>query len=305
MTQERTSLITALALVLTVAGPGPALAGPLSGAGTLSMGLSTLHRVQALRSDAPASDQLAEVLQIERLIAVLAAEGRAQGADLGAEMFDPISAARWRASVAAVHDPERMRATFLAAFDAAILWKPDDIAAIAAFFGRAEGARLLDLEMSARTALIDPAASDAASVAWQRIVAQDPARSAALNRFVQVNDLIEANVAGGMNANLAFLRGLGEAGGGVGARDEQGLLADIWSQEEVIRAETSDWLLPYLALAYRPLATTELEAYSDFCASPAGQALNRAMLTAFDALFVQISTELGRAAGRSMSGSDL
>lgn len=294
---------------LMLCAPAPLGAGPAGDrawAGAMPLWQATTEA--GAKTPTP-SQHLAKALRLDRLIDVLSEEGRAQGGDLGADLFDPVSAARWRAAVEAIHQPARMRAIFDAALDGALAGQQPAVEAIAAYFAQPEQGRILDLELDARQALVDPALSDAAALAWQRIDAADAPRAAALRRFVQVNDLIEANVAGGMNANLAFLRGMAEtteAGApGLGPQDEAGLLADIWSQEEVIRAETEDWLMPYLALAYRPLGTEAVDAYSDFCASAPGQALNRALLAAYDALFVAISADLGRAAGRMMAGSDL
>jgi hypothetical protein len=92
-----------------------------------------------------------------------------------------------------------------------------------------------------------------------------------LRRFAEANDLIESNVAGALNANLAFLKAMAEAGGGgtVGG-DAEAMLAEVWGQEAAVRAETEAWLFPFLALAYQPLSDSDLEAYVAFSETPEG-----------------------------------
>ena len=63
--------------------------------------------------------------------------------------------------------------------------------------------------------------------------------------------------------------------------------------------------LPFLMLAYQPLSDQELDAYIAFSTTPAGQKANRAVFAAFDAMFVQVSKELGQSAGRLMAGQDI
>lgn len=295
-------------------GQGIRLAWVLVGAmiGVASVGLSSAPSMaqqapqpvpQVSKAESVAAD-LAPLLQTRRLMQALSAEGLAQGDDLGAGMFDRVTAARWRAVVAALHDPARMQPIFEAAFDAAIAPRRDALGGISDWLASDLGARIAGLEIEARLALIEPAVLDAAMLGYQRLRSEDAGRAEDLRRFVAVNDLIEANVAGGMNANLAFLRGMAE-GAGEGPVDEAGVLADLWSQQDEIRLETEDWLMPYLALAYQPLSDEDLRAYIAFCETPAGRAFNHALLSAYEALFTQISLDLGRAAGRMMAGSDL
>ena len=86
---------------------------------------------------------------------------------------------------------------------------------------------------------------------------------------------------------------------------EDQMLAEVWSAETDVRAETEDWLYPFLNLAYQPLTEAELQDYVAFSRSDAGQRLNRAMFVAFDAVFTEISHDLGQALGREMQGQAL
>ena len=110
---------------------------------------------------------------------------------------------------------------------------------------------------------------------------------------------------GAMNANLAFYRGLSESGAFPAEMTEDQMLSDVWAQEPDVRAETTDWLYPFLSLAYQPLSDDQLEAYIAFSETAAGDRLNGALFAAFDKVFTQISYDLGRAAAGQMQGEDI
>src|SRR3989338_6090678 len=94
---------------------------------------------------------------------------------------------------------------------------------------------------------------------------------------------------GALNANLAYYRAMSNAGGFGDRVPEDQMLAEVWAQEADLRSETVEWLFPYLALAYSPLSTEDLQAYLDFSASAGGRRANALIFAAFDAVFVEIS----------------
>lgn len=249
-------------------------------------------------------EQLSDILMIGSVIEVMRAEGIAYGDEMGDQMFPGRDGAQWQALVATIYDPDTLRKRFDAGFEAALAGS-SQIAAIGAFFGSELGQRVLRLEIEARRALLDEEAEAAARLAYAGMVADGGPRIAALEQFVEANDLVESNVMGALNANLAFYRGMAEAGSPADAMPQDELLAEVWAQEPDIRAETVDWLYPYLALAYKQLSDAELQAYVDFSESPAGQAVNAALFAAFDAVFVTVSRDLGRAAVVQMQGQEL
>jgi len=57
----------------------------------------------------------------------------------------------------------------------------------------------VSFEISARRALLDDAIEEAAKVIWQDLQGEFDPRTELIERFVEVNDLIEENVAGAMN----------------------------------------------------------------------------------------------------------
>lgn len=248
---------------------------------------------------------LSDTMQIGAVMEVMRQEGLDYGTTLEAEMFPGKGGAEWRAVVALIYDASAMSAQFDAVFAAGLAGSASDIAAMQAFFGGALGQRIVTLELEARRALVDDAVEQAAGVALDDMIASDDPRLAALRRFAETNDLVELNVAGALNANLAFYQGLSEGGAFGDPLDEGEMLAEVWAQEGDLRAETETWLYAYLALAYQPLSDADLAAYQAFSETKAGQAVNAAAFAAFDQVFNRISRELGRAAARQMQGEDI
>ncbi|NUB46584.1 DUF2059 domain-containing protein [Fertoebacter nigrum] len=247
---------------------------------------------------------LTEALMIGPVIDVMRAEGLDYGSSLEGELFGGSGGARWQAVVGMIYDTATMRERFDAVFAAELATDPE-LEAMLSFFGSAQGQRILTLELEARRALMDEAAEEAAKVAVEDMIADADPRMEVLRRFAEANDLIESNVAGALNSNLAFFKGMSEGGAFGDAMTEEQMLADVWGQEPEIRTETTDWLFPYLALAYGPLPDEDMQAYLAFSETPAGQRLNAAVFAAFDKVFTAISYDLGRAAARQMQGEDI
>lgn len=254
---------------------------------------------------AAAVAELSATMRIADILDVLREEGIAYGATLEEDMFPGSGGAGWQAQTARIHDGLRMREAFGQAMMVALAKEPDLIVEMQAFFGSDLGQRVLSLELAARRALLDDAAEEAAQIAWEDLQAEGGPRVAALERFAEVNDLIESNVMGAMNASLAFYAGLAEGGAYDEEITEDQVLSDVWSQEEDIRRQTAEWLFPYLALSYEPLSDEELQAYITFSETEAGQALNVALFVAFDAVFTPISKALGLAVAKQMQGQDI
>ncbi len=285
----------------------PALA-PLALGLALGLGAPGQAGAQSPAPNPPAEaglPTLAETLAIGEVIAIMREEGIDYGRSLEAEMFPGRGGADWQRIVALIYDETTMRRRFDEAFGQAMAGDEATLAAALAFFGDARGQHFIRLEIDARRALLDDAVEDAAKARVDEMIAARDPRLQLIRRFVEANDLIEANVAGALNANLAFYRGMVEVGAFGEETAEADMLADVWGQEEQIRAETEGWLMPYLTLAYGPASDADLEAYIAFSQSPEGQRLNRALFAAFDAVFGKVSQDLGRAAARQMLGQDI
>lgn len=248
-------------------------------------------------------DRLVAALDLPGVLAVMRQEGLAYAADLESEMLGGRAGAGWQAAVSEIYDAGRLEATVRPVFAEALAGH--DVAAMTAFFDAPLGRRIVALEIDAREAFLEEAVEEAAKLRVAEMEADQDPRLAQVAAFVAAGDLIEANVAGGLNTSLAFWRGLGD--GGFPSRDmpEEDMLAQVWSQEPEIRAETTDWLRAYLTLAYEPLSDAELDAYIAFARTPPGQALNRALFAAFDRMFADVSYRLGREVARGLAGQEL
>ncbi|MDO9525141.1 MAG: hypothetical protein Q7J57_06300 [Gemmobacter sp.] len=244
-------------------------------------------------------------LDLERLVAVLHSEGVKYGDDLEDELFGGAGGARWDAIVADVHDQARMKRILTDRLSTDLAGQEAAVARMVTFLEADPGKRIVALELSAREALLEDSVRDAAEINWQDMLDEKEPRTDLIRRFSDVNDLIEMNVAGGMNSNLAFFKGMVAGGAPDPALNETDMMADLWAQEPRIRQDTEDWLFPYLAMAYQPLSDADLDAYIAFSESPEGQMLNAALFAAFDVLFVSVSQDLGFAAARFAQGEDL
>lgn len=252
----------------------------------------------------PAVAQLIETMRIDEVIGVLQAEGLDYGASIEEQMFPGAGGAGWKATVARIYDPVAMKAAFAGRLARGLQGKDADVAKMEAFFASDLGQQVLKLELEARRALLDDETESAAELAWSDLDAEGGVRANMIRDFARVNDLVDSNVMGALNANLAFYQGMA-SGAGNSEVGEDEMLADVWGQEPDIRRETETWVYPYLNLAYGSLSEAELQAYIDFSATPEGQVLNTALFAAFDAVFTPISRALGHAAGVELSGQDI
>ena len=183
--------------------------------------------------------------------------------------------------------------------------EPARIDPLISFFQTDLGQRIVQLEVSARRAMLDPSVEAAAREYLALMQDEQAPRLDMLVEFATVNDLVEANVSAALNANYAFYTGLNDAGAFGEARSEDELLREIWQQEEDIRLETELWVMSYLALAYQPLSDEEMQAYLDFSATQACLHMNAQLFAAFDIIFRIISREMGLAAAAFMAGEDI
>ncbi len=253
---------------------------------------------------------LGDVLQMDKTLTIMSREAVANAAEVAPDLFGGASPAKWTDAVATLFDPVTARA----AFDAGLLpamtsANQGDLQQALDYFNTPMGQRMLDLELSAREALLDPDVEAAAKQSWADLLA-DPMPASAqraqlIRDIVAATDLIESNVSSAMNGNFAFFQGLAEAGGFAAQMTQDDMLAEVRGQEAELRADTADWLYPFLAMAYTPLSDDELRGYIAFSKSPAGQALNGVLFLAFDEMGAAQSRGMGLAAGRLMVGQDI
>lgn len=247
--------------------------------------------------------RILELLQTDALFDILQQEGVAYGEDLATELFEAGPDPIWRAEVSMINAPTRLRALFEEGFVKAL--SAESHAGIVAFYTTDLGQRIVTLELEARRAMLDKAVEDVALAEFDEAFANGDPRATDIVEFMQAADLIEPNVSGGLNANLAFYRALVDGGAFPYEITEQDMLTDVWAQEAQVREEMLTWLGGYLYLAYGPLGDDELATYRAFATSPDGHALTTALFAGFDPVFARVSQDLGAAAARRMSGQEL
>lgn len=266
----------------------------------LALGLALALAAPGAHAD-PA--RISHLLHTDALFTILQKEGVAYGRDLAEEMTGEPSDPGWVAEVEAIHAPARLQPAYQDIFAAAL--KGADQAAIETWLTSDTGKRVVEHEISAREALLDPDAEDAAIAAAETAQAQGDHRFAAVERIIEAAGLIEPNVVGGMNANLAFYRAMAEGGAFPYEVTESDMLADVAAQEEEIRADVTSWIQGYLFLAYGSLPADDLDRIARFSASAPGQALLRAQFEGFDLVYEESSAALGAALARRMTAAEL
>lgn len=282
---------------LAAARPERARRGTRAGLATI---LCLIATTLPLRAD-PA--RILELLRIEPLFSILQRESLIYGDDLASEILGKAEDPRWRAEVAELHDPARLLPPFRAEFAAQLPTAQE--AAIEAWLGSDLGRRIVGLELSAREAMLDPGVEEAAIARAAEADAAGDARMAAVRRLIAASDLIEANVIGGMNANLAFYRAMAAGGGFPYELTEADVVLEVAAQEPEIRADVGAWIEGYMFLALGPLSDAELAEATAFFASESGRALVAAEFAGFDLVYETSSAELGAALARRLAGQEL
>lgn len=246
---------------------------------------------------------LFDLLSMQGFIEIIAEEGVGYGSALEEELFPRRGGPAWNETVEKLYAPARLEDALIEELNLGLT--DNDLIKITAFYESELGQRIVGLEVAARRAMMDDAVEDAASEEWMAMEERGDARWQLLTAFVEGSDLIEANVAGAMTSNFAFYQGLVEGHAFDFTLTEEGILADVWSQEDRIRTTTTDWAYSFASLAYQPLTDDEFAQYLSFVETPEGKALNAALLAAFNDEFVKISRELGFSAARHISGDDI
>jgi hypothetical protein len=264
---------------------------------------------RAEAQSAPLAERAPEVaLMLERLgvydvLGIMAAEGEAAALTLEDEMFPGEGGAAWIAEASRLQSADRMTDLFEEFFPVAQM-SAEQVAQVTRFFESEPGLSISEAEVAGRRAFLDPSAEEAANAAFRQAVSAGDPRVDLLTGFIEANDLVERNVQGALNSNFAFYRGLADGEAFAVEMPEELMLSEVWGQEPQLRRDTIEWLYSFQLSAYSGLADGDIEAYTAFSETEAGRALNRALFTAFDAVFEQLSYELGFAAARFIAGED-
>lgn len=254
-------------------------------------------------SDDAKTDALLAALGMPEMIQIMRDEGLTYGETIAADMLPGGSSTEWSMAVSAIYDTDMMYEEVRGAFGEAIAG--DDIDAMLAFFATDTGEKIVDLEVSARRALLDDAVEEASKENAAIAMMDETPRYLMVQEFVEVNDLIESNVVGSLNSSYAFYTGLIDGGAMPAGVTAETALQDVWAQEADVRSDTIEWVYSFLLMAYQPLSDDELSAYIDFSKTEAGQDMSDALFSAFDGMFDDISRGLGLASSRFMISQEL
>ncbi|WP_347916772.1 hypothetical protein [Paracoccus marcusii] len=285
-------MLTILGLLAVLAPPVPAVPPP-----------ADIHLVQMQQDP---GDRMWRTLDLAVLMPILQEEAVTEAARMEGEGLIAGGGLPWARVVARIHDTPRMEALFRAGVrDAAARMDPQLVDRALAFHGSGLGQRVIRLEGSARRALLEDGVEDQARADFARALRNGDPRAEQIVQLIDGADLIAPNVAGGLNAAIAFSRGYAEGGGFDMAPDQQQLMADAWAQRDQIEAEATVWLQGFLMLAYGPLSDAELADYARHAASAEGQALSQLLFAGFDRVFGQTSYDMGMAAALRGQGQQL
>lgn len=247
------------------------------------------------------ADKLAQVLLLDDVVEILHQEGLRYGEVLNESFLGGQGGDYFASQVVRIYDKNTMLNILRESL--AREMSEEAVAGTLDFFDTPLGQRILRLEVTAREAMADPAIEQMAQDAFETAEKNVDQRLDTIQRYIDVNDLEELNVAGALGSNYQFYLGLVEGGS---HRMTDGEITDeVWSQEQDIRAEITVWLNSYLFLAYSPLTQAEMMAYLDYSETAAGQSLNAALFDGFDKVFRTVYYALGIAVARSVLSSEL
>ena len=249
------------------------------------------------------ADALFEAIGMPQMIEIMREEGLAYGETLAQDMLPGGASAQWSIAVSAIYDIEMMYEEVRGAFGEAI--EGDDIDRMLAFYTAEPGTTIVNLEVSARRALLDDAVETASKENAAIAMADETDRYVMIKDFIEANDLIESNVVGALNSSYAFYMGLIDGGAMPAGMTAETALEDVWMQEPEIRSNTTEWAYSFLLMAYQPLSDDDLAAYLAFSQTEAGRDLTDALFVAFNGMFDDISRALGLASSRFMISQEL
>lgn len=248
-------------------------------------------------------DGIWRAMEIDAFIEILSTEGIRDGLELEDGMFPGEGGREWQDRVSAIFAPAVMGAEFKAALSRSLQGR--DIQSAIDFFDTGLGRRSIELELSAREALLDPDLEEATRTLYRQLRDRGDVRLDLIGGYSDANDLVNFNVSGTMNAQYAFLAALADEGQGPYADDPSALVNEIWSQEPEIRAESEEWVMSYYTFVFDPLTEDELNALIAFSETPAARHVNSALFAAFDRVFNDVARQLGKAVADMMRGERL
>lgn len=255
-------------------------------------------------TSAPQTYELLQSIGLYDVLEIMSVEGIGNADDMENDMFPGQGGPAWSGMVANIYAQDRLITDFEAAWDPEI-FDAEELDSLIAYFTSETGMKLIEGEVLARRAFMEDGVEEAANDIYTQRLAEEHPRLEQLDAFISANGLIDLNVAGALNSNFAFYRGLTDGGAFEVELPEELMLAEVWGQEPEIRANSTLWLYSYQLLAYDGVSDEDLQSYIDLSRTDAGRRLNRALFAAFDVVFEDVSYDLGRAASVFMTGDDI
>ena len=274
--------------------------GPIRAAAA-AVAAAVIWAMPAQAEDRAELDVLLQALRVGDTVEIMREEGLAYSQSLARDMMPEADPARWQATVERIYDTGKMRNLVEERMAQGL--EGVDLAPLNAFFTSDLGAEVVELELSAREAFLDPEVEDAAKEQYEKLDREGALIVDQIDTLIADSDLIEHNVMGILNSNLMLYRGL--ADGGAYDLSEEDMLLDVWSQEEGVREDSAAWIGAYLLTAYQPLEDNEVQEYIDLWRSDEGQALNRALFSTFDRMYEELSYLVGQAVAQHMRSQEL
>lgn len=294
----RAALILASVLTLTPA------TMPATGLPFVPHAGAALAQSAAPEAFAPEKEaRMLEALRLRDIMEVIAAEGLQNGPEIAADMFPGRAGGGWVLELERIYNVERLMG--IMQDDIAGRISEEHADTLITFFESPLGMRIIEGEVAARQAMLDPAVDDAAHDLAIEMRVEGGARVDQITAFIEVYDLITANVVGGLNSNYAFYQGLVAGGALPETMTEDQIVNEVWSQQDTIRADTTDWLYAYLIAAYSGLTDDEFQTYIAFAETDAAKAFNGALFESFGKVFETVSRNLGRAVADRMLAQDI
>ncbi|MCK0143709.1 hypothetical protein [Aliiroseovarius sp. F20344] len=229
------------------------------------------------------------------MVSILHDEGLEMAMSSDIDLLGHDGGPRWDAAVNKIYDETELTHELRQQFRQSL--QQSDLADLCNFYKREEMQDIIQHEISARRAFLDVDVEQDARERWlQGDTPED--LDDIIGRYIDKNDLIELNVMGALNSNFVFLSRLNQSlPDSTGHMTEDEILTHVWSQESDIRTDTSEWMYAYLHTAYERVDEGALARYVAFSETPTGQALNQALFSAFDAVYLRLSSDLGSAVG--------
>jgi hypothetical protein len=262
--------------------------------------------VQGSISNSNVQDRIWQVLGLGQQMQIFQQEATEEATAFVADGLIGGSGEPWADTVARINEPVRLQALFREGLGKVLT--RSDLPLLKeglGFYEHGLGRQLVPLEISARMAMLDDAVTENARDAFDRAAADGDPRVKQIDRLIETADLVAPNVSSGLNASVAFSRGFGEGGGYDMPLSDDEMLAETWSQQDQIEADTRDWLQSFLMLAYSSLTEDQLDEYIAYASSPEGQTLARALFAAYDEVFLRTSYDMGLAAAFRLQGRQL